>query len=96
MFVLGDDSVPPGIENSCPVGLHGFSGRTVKPKLIITCGVSGAIQFVAGMNNSDMIISINEDPKAQIFDVAHYAIIGDIYEIIPGLIEQLKEMKKNR
>jgi len=74
----------------------GLSGRTVKPKLIITCGVSGAIQFVAGMNNSDMIISINEDPKAQIFDVAHYAIIGDIYEIIPGLIEQIKEMKKNK
>ena len=72
----------------------GLSGRTVKPKLIITCGVSGAIQFVAGMNNSDMIIAINENPKAQIFDVAHYAIIGDIYEIIPGLIEQLKEMKK--
>ena len=43
----------------------GLSGRTVKPKLIITCGVSGAIQFVAGMNNSDMIIAINEDPKAQ-------------------------------
>ena len=72
----------------------GLSGRTVKPKLIITCGVSGAIQFVAGMNNSDMIIAINENPKAQIFNVAHYAIIGDIYEIIPELIEQIREMKK--
>ncbi len=72
----------------------GLSGRTVKPKLIITCGVSGAIQFVAGMNNADMIISINEDPNAQIFDVAHYAIVGDIYEILPQLIRQIKEMKK--
>jgi electron transfer flavoprotein alpha subunit len=72
----------------------GLSGRTVKPKLIITCGVSGAIQFVAGMNNSDMIIAINEDPKAQIFNVAHYAIVGDIYEIVPKLTEQIKEMKK--
>ncbi|MEA1878398.1 MAG: electron transfer flavoprotein subunit alpha/FixB family protein [Bacteroidota bacterium] len=74
----------------------GLSGRTVKPKLIITCGVSGAIQFVAGMNNSDMIISINEDPKAQIFDVAHYAIVGDIYEIIPDLLAQIKEIKKEQ
>jgi len=74
----------------------GLSGRTVKPKLIITCGVSGAIQFVAGMNNSDMIISINEDPKAQIFDVAHYAIVGDIYEIIPNMLAQIKKMKKEQ
>ncbi|MCF7832774.1 MAG: FAD-binding protein [Candidatus Marinimicrobia bacterium] len=72
----------------------GLSGRTVKPKLIIACGVSGAIQFVAGMNNSDMIIAINEDPKAQIFNVAHYAIVGDIYEILPALTTQIKEMKK--
>jgi len=74
----------------------GLSGRTVKPKLIITCGVSGAIQFVAGMNNSDMIIAINENPKAQIFDVAHYAIVGDIYEIIPDLTEQIKKIKKGQ
>ncbi|MEA2077445.1 MAG: electron transfer flavoprotein subunit alpha/FixB family protein [Candidatus Marinimicrobia bacterium] len=74
----------------------GLSGRTVKPKLIITCGVSGAIQFVAGMNNSDMIIAINSDPKAQIFDVAHYAIVGDIYDVLPGLLDQIKEMKKEQ
>lgn len=71
----------------------GLSGRTVKPKLIITCGVSGAIQFVAGMNNADTIIAINENPKAQIFDVAHYAIVGDIYEILPQLTAQIKDMK---
>ena len=68
----------------------GLSGRTVKPKLIITCGVSGAIQFTAGMNGSDCIISINKDEKAPIFDISHYAIIGDIYDIIPKLIENLE------
>ncbi len=71
----------------------GLSGRTVKPKLIITCGVSGSVQFVAGMNNSDNIIAINTDPKASIFDVAHYAVIGDIYEVIPELLKNLP--KKN-
>jgi len=67
----------------------GLSGRTVKPKLIITCGVSGAIQFVAGMNSADTIIAINSDPKASIFSVAHYALVGDVYEIIPELLTQL-------
>lgn len=73
----------------------GLSGRSVKPKLIITCGVSGAIQFVAGMNGSDCIISINKDEKAPIFDIAHYAIIGDIYDIIPKLIKDLEVEKLN-
>jgi electron transfer flavoprotein alpha subunit len=68
----------------------GLSGRTVKPKLIITCGVSGAIQFVAGMNGSDCIISINKDEKAPIFDTAHYAIVGDVYDIIPKLIKDIE------
>ena len=68
----------------------GLSGRTVKPRLIVTCGVSGAIQFVAGMNNSDCIIAINTDPKATIFNVAHYGIVGDIYEVLPSLIQRLE------
>ena len=68
----------------------GLSGRTVRPKLIITCGVSGAIQFVAGMNNSDYIFAINKDEKAPIFKVAHYGIVGDIYEVVPKLIEKIK------
>ncbi|MCR5175575.1 MAG: electron transfer flavoprotein subunit alpha/FixB family protein [Anaerovibrio sp.] len=71
----------------------GLSGRTVRPRLIITCGVSGAIQFVAGMNNSDNIFAINTDPNASIFKVANYAVIGDIYDVIPKLIEQVKQGK---
>ena len=67
----------------------GLSGRSVKPKLIISCGISGAIQFVAGMNNSDCIVAINTDEKAQIFEVADYALVGDIYEVIPKLIDKL-------
>ena len=69
----------------------GLSGRTVRPRLIITCGVSGAIQFTACMNGSDHIVAINTDPNAPIFDVAHVAIVGDLYEIVPALIRQLKE-----
>ncbi|MBI6871454.1 FAD-binding protein [Clostridium aciditolerans] len=71
----------------------GLSGRTVKPKLIITCGISGAVQFAAGMNNSDCIVAINKDPKASIFNVAHYGIVGDLYEVVPRLINNIKEGK---
>ena len=72
----------------------GLSGRTVRPRLIITCGVSGAIQFAACMNGSDHIISINTDPDAPIFKVAHVAIVGDLYEIVPAMIGKLKEAQK--
>jgi electron transfer flavoprotein alpha subunit len=68
----------------------GLSGRTVKPKLIITLGISGAVQFTAGMNGSERIFAINTDPNASIFNVAHYGIVGDIYEIVPKLIEDIK------
>lgn len=68
----------------------GLSGRTVKPKLIITCGVSGAVQFTAAMASADCIIAINKDPNASIFRVAHYSIVGDVYEIIPRLIHSFK------
>ena len=73
----------------------GLSGRTVRPKLIITCGVSGAVQFTAGMNNSDYIFAINTDEKAPIFKVAHYGIVGDIYEVVPMLIEKIKNNTSN-
>lgn len=68
----------------------GLSGRTVRPKLIITCGVSGAVQFTAGMNNAENIIAINNDEKAPIFKLAHYGIVGDIYEVIPKLVAKIK------
>ncbi len=71
----------------------GLSGRTVKPKLIITCGVSGAIQFVAGMNNSELIVAINKDEAAPIFKTAHIGIAGDIYQIIPALIDKIRDYK---
>ncbi len=69
----------------------GLSGRTVKPKLIITCGVSGAIQFAAGMNQSECIIAINKDEKAPIFQIAHYGIVGDVYEIVPKMIRKIRK-----
>lgn len=69
----------------------GLSGRTVRPKLIITCGVSGAIQFTASMDASQRIIAINEDKKAPIFDIAHLGIVGDLYEILPRLIHLIKQ-----
>ena len=68
----------------------GLSGRTVKPKLIIALGISGAVQFTAGMNGSERIFAVNKDPNASIFNVAHYGIVGDIYEIVPKLIEDIK------
>lgn len=72
----------------------GLSGRTVRPKLIITCGVSGAIQFCAGMNGAEHIIAINSDPEASIFRVAHTGIVGDIYEVVPRLIGLIGERKR--
>lgn len=71
----------------------GLSGRTVRPKLIITCGVSGAVQFSAGMNSSEKIFAINTDEKAPIFKVAHYGIVGDIYEIVPKLIQKIDAVR---
>ena len=68
----------------------GLSGRTVKPKLIFTLGISGAVQFAAGMKSSDCIVAINSDPSAPIFDVAHYCVIGDVNEILPKLIAKIK------
>ena len=69
----------------------GLSGRTVKPKLILCLGISGAVQFAAGMKSSDCIVAINTDENAPIFDIAHYCVVGDVNQIIPGLIAQIKE-----
>ncbi len=87
----------PLVESGVASYLHqiGLSGRTVKPKLIITCGVCGAIQFVAGMNNSETIMAINKDPHAPIFNNAHYAVVGDLYQILPSLIKSIKRSQAN-
>ena len=69
----------------------GLSGRTVRPKLIITFGVSGAIQFTAGMDQAEHIIAVNSDKDAPIFKLAHVCIVSDLYEVLPQMISKLKE-----
>jgi len=74
----------------------GQTGKTVRPKIYIACGISGAIQHLVGMQSSDLIIAINQDRKAPIFEVATYGIVGDVFQVVPAMIDQIRELKSKK
>ena len=86
----------PLIENGWFDAKHqiGLSGRTVKPKLIINLGISGAVQYIEGMKEAELIISVNQDEHNRLFDISHYSIIGNVYEVLPELNKLIDQVWK--
>jgi electron transfer flavoprotein alpha subunit len=72
----------------------GQTGKTVRPKIYFACGISGAIQHMVGMQDSDVVIAINRDPEAPIFQIATYGIVGDLFQIVPAITRRIRELRQ--